>query len=109
MMCLLHVHVSKQVLYLKNLKLHQFRILQFFVKKNRQIEWRSALLSKNVNKLSRVFRLFLILDDFLSNFYPKLVWTPGSKVIKQVGQDFNVSTVLFTSLYSRHLEMMAQE
>ena len=30
----------------------------FLSKKIRQIEWRSALLSKNVNKLSRVFRLF---------------------------------------------------
>ena len=37
----------------------EIEILKFFAKKIRQIEGRSALLSENENKLSRVFFAFL--------------------------------------------------
>ena len=52
--------------------LREIRILEFFVKIVRQIEVRSALLSWNVNKLSRVFSLFVTFSDFLLNSCPKL-------------------------------------
>ena len=40
------------------LEIRQIRILKYFVKKIRQNERSSALLSKNVNKLSQIFLLF---------------------------------------------------
>ena len=61
--------------------LREFRILKFFVENIRQIEVRSALLSYNVNKLSRVFSLFVIFSNFLLNSCLKLVGTLGMKVL----------------------------
>ena len=57
--------------------LREIEILKFFAKKIRQIEVRSALLSYNVNKLSRVFFAFLEFWDFLLNSCLKLFGTPG--------------------------------
>ena len=42
----------------------------------RQIEGRFAMLSQNVNKLSRFFSSFVILSVFLLNSYTKLVEAP---------------------------------
>ena len=48
---------------------------EVFCPKIRQIEVRSAPLSYNVNKLSRVFSLFVTFSDFLLNSCLKLVGT----------------------------------
>ena len=49
---------------LKSARNQNFEI--FCQKKNRQIEVRSALLSQNVSKLSRVFSLFVTFSDFFA-------------------------------------------
>ena len=61
---------------LKSTRNWNFQILS--VKKIRQIDVRSALLSQTVNKLSRVFSLLVRFSkDFLLNSCLKLVGTPG--------------------------------
>ena len=75
--------VSQQVLDEKFfMKISNMRKIWIFVKNIRQIEVRSALLSKNVNKLTRVFSLFVTFSDFLLNSCLKIVRIPCT-ILKQ--------------------------
>ena len=71
---------------------------EVFCPKIRQIEVRSAPLSYNVNKLSRVFSLFVTFSDFLLNSCLKLVGTPVfqgrnySRKMARAGSDFAFSS-----------------
>ena len=56
------------------LEIRQIRILKYFVKKIRQNERSSALLSKNVNKLSQIFLLFWFLENCVQNLLEHTVF-----------------------------------
>ena len=54
--------------------LHELEFWIFFVKNIRQIEVRSAMLSYNVNKLSRVFSFYVTFSNFFAKFPSKTCW-----------------------------------